>query len=147
MEKYGVLFLCIGNSCRSQMAEAIVNAAPEGRWAAFSAGTEPAGYVHPMAIRALAEMGIAHQGVSKSVAQFRDQKFDLVITVCEEAAENCPVWLGSGKKLHFSFPDPAIVKGTEQEKMAAFRQVRDGLQTKIIAALEQYQTALASVDY
>ncbi len=119
-----VLFLCTGNSCRSQMAEAIVNARhPE--WRAFSAGVEPAGYVHPLALCALGEIGIQHTGESKSAEQFRNETFDLVVTVCDDANERCPVWLGKGRKAHRSFRDPAAAEGTEQERMQVFRQVRD----------------------
>ncbi len=125
-----VLFLCTGNSCRSQMAEAIVNARyPE--WRAFSAGTRPAGYVHPMAIQALSEIGIAHQGVSKNVDRFRNEDFDLVVTVCDDANEECPVWLGKGKRVHQSFRDPAKAEGTNAEKLAVFREVRDEMAAKI----------------
>ena len=121
-----VLFLCNGNSCRSQMAEAIVNARHPG-WRAFSAGVQPAGYVHPLAIRVLSEIGIDHHGVSKSADQFRGRQLDLVVTVCDEANEQCPVWLGKGKKLHRSFPDPARATGTEAQRLAEFRRVRDEL--------------------
>jgi arsenate reductase (thioredoxin) len=132
-----VLFLCTGNSCRSQMAEAIVNHFAGDQWTAFSAGTEPAGYVHPLAIKALAEMGIAHQGVSKSVQQFREASFDQVITVCDDAAENCPVWLGKGLRAHIGFPDPALASGSEAEKLAVFRQVRDAIRARILPFLEK----------
>ncbi len=108
------------------------------KWAAFSAGTQPAGYVHPMAISVLAEIGITHQGQSKSVNLFKDQPFDLVIRVCDDAAKNCPVWLGKGKRLHISFPDPARVAGSDEEKMEAFRQVRDQILLKIPPALDAY---------
>jgi arsenate reductase len=91
-----VLFLCTGNSCRSHLAEAIVNARLSAEWHAVSAGTQPAGYVHPLAIRALAEIGLEHQGRSKSVDEFRNAPLDLVVTVCDSAAEECPVWLGQG---------------------------------------------------
>ncbi len=121
---HSVLFLCNGNSCRSQMAEAIVNARhPE--WRAFSAGVQPAGYVHPLAIRTLGEIGIQHSGESKSVEAFRGRDFDLVVTVCDEANEQCPVWLGKGRKVHHSFPDPARATGTDEERLDAFRRVRD----------------------
>ena len=80
-EKRTVLFLCTGNSCRSQMAEAIVNARLGDQWRAFSAGTEPSGYVHPLAIKALSEIGIQHEGMSKHTDEFREMDFDLVITV------------------------------------------------------------------
>ena len=127
---YKVLFLCTGNACRSQMAEAIVNAR-HIEWRAFSAGTRPAGSVHPMAIQVLREIGIQHKGKSKSIDQFRDNVFDLVVTVCDDANEECPVWLGQGKRLHVSFRDPAKADGTEAEQLAVFRQVRDELIKKI----------------
>ena len=86
-----VLFLCTGNSCRSQMAEAIVNPRLGDRWHAFSAGVRPAGTVHPNAVRALAEIGIQHKGRSKSADEFRAAAFDLVVTACDQAAEACPM--------------------------------------------------------
>ena len=125
--KRRVLFLCTGNSCRSQMAEAIVNTRVGDAWEAYSAGTRPAGYVHPLAVRVLAEIGIAHEGRSKHADEYRALPFDLVVTVCDEAAENCPVWLGRGKRVHLGFPDPARATGTEDEVTAAFRQVRDDI--------------------
>ena len=118
-----VLFLCTGNSCRSQMAEAVVNARLGDAWQAVSAGTAPAGYVHPLAVRALAEIGIEHTGRSKHVDEFRNESFDLVVTVCDSAAEECPLWLGEGRRVHRSFPDPAKAAGTEVEVMTAFRRV------------------------
>jgi arsenate reductase (thioredoxin) len=133
------LFLCTGNSCRSQMAEAIVNAAYPAVWSAFSAGTKPAGYVHPKAIAVLEEIGIQHQGVSKNVAEFQGEHFDLVVTVCDSAAEDCPVWLGSGRKLHISFPDPDDATGTEEEIMAVFREVRDDIRQKILTTLQEFE--------
>jgi arsenate reductase len=132
-----VLFLCTGNSCRSQMAEAIVNARLSDDWRAFSAGTVPAGYVHPMAVRALADIGIAHEGQSKSAEQFREMDFDLVVTVCDDAAENCPVWLGKGKRVHMGFTDPAKAQGTDEEKLAVFRSVRDAIAQKVPELLHQ----------
>lgn len=126
-----VLFLCTGNSCRSQMAEAIVNAHLGDRWQAFSAGTYPAGYVHPKALQALEEIGILHQGRSKHVDELRQVDFDLVVTVCDSAAEECPLWLGPGIRLHHSFPDPAKATGTEEEILAVFRQVRDDIVREI----------------
>ena len=132
-----VLFLCTGNSCRSQMAEAIVNARLSDDWRAFSAGTEPAGYVHPKAIQVLDEIGITHKGESKSADLFREIDFDLVITVCDDAAENCPLWLGVGKRAHLGFPDPARVEGTDDEILAAFRSTRDAIQTQVLEFLEK----------
>jgi arsenate reductase len=131
-----VLFLCTGNSCRSQMAEAVVNARLGDAWQAVSAGTAPAGYVHPLAVRALAEIGIEHTGRSKHVDEFRDAAFDLVVTVCDLAAETCPLWLGQGRRTHLGFPDPAKATGTEEEVMAAFRRVRDDMATQIPALLQ-----------
>jgi len=118
--KRKVLFLCTGNSCRSQMAEAIVNARFADEWQAVSAGTKPAGYVHPKALEALSEIGIQHEGRSKLADEFRGVEFDLVVTVCDSAAEECPVWLGKGKKVHHSFFDPA-----KTDDMEDFRKVRD----------------------
>jgi arsenate reductase len=127
-----VLFLCTGNSCRSQIAEAIVNARFPG-WKAFSAGIAPTGFVHPMVVAVLRELGIEHNGASKSVEKFRDEPFDLVITLCDEANESCPVWLGRGKYGHRSFRDPAKVGGNERLRLDAFRQTRD----EIAAALPE----------
>lgn len=135
---HSVLFLCTGNSCRSQMAEAIVNARLSNDWRAFSAGTVPSGYVHPKAIRVLEEIGITHEGESKSAEQFREMDFDLVVTVCDDAAENCPVWLGKGKRVHLSFPDPAKAQGTDEETLAVFRSVRDAIAKKVPKLLAEY---------
>lgn len=119
-----VLFLCTSNSCRSQMAEAIVNARYPG-WQAFSAGARPSGQVHPNTLRVLEEIGIQHHGESKSVERFRNEYFDLVVTVCDEASEECPVWMGQGSRLHANFVDPAKAGGTDEERLGAFRKVRD----------------------
>lgn len=136
--KRKVLFLCTGNSCRSQMAEAIVNARLGDTWEAFSAGTKPAGFVHPKAIAALAEIGIHHTGRSKGADEFRGVEFDLVVTVCDSAAEECPIWLGKGKRVHHSFPDPAKVMGSDEELMAAFRAVRDDMMENIPVLLNEW---------
>ena len=125
-----VLFLCTGNSCRSQMAEAIVNARLGDTWQAVSAGTTPAGYVHPKALAALREIGIQHEGRSKRADEFREADFDLVVTVCDSAAEECPVWLGKGKRVHHSFPDPALT-----DNMEDFRNVRDDIEKILIELL------------
>ena len=136
--KRKVLFLCSGNSARSQIAEAIVNARLGDEWQAFSAGTEPAATVYPAARRALAEIGIEHQGHTKGVAEFRDVPFDLVVTVCDNAAENCPLWLGKGSRIHLSFPDPAKTTGTEDEILAVFRAVRDDIARQVPDLLRQW---------
>jgi arsenate reductase len=138
MGRARVLFLCTGNSCRSQMAEGLVNHFQADRWEAYSAGTAPAGYVHPLAVRAMAELGIDISGSrSKPVDEFRDVPFDLVITVCDDAAENCPLWLGGGKVVHVGFPDPVRATGTQAERMAVFRQVRDAIRRQILEFLEK----------
>lgn len=133
-----VLFLCTGNSCRSQMAEAIVNARLESTWQAFSAGTHPMGHVHPLAVKVLDEIGINHNGISKSIEQFRQKSFDLVVTVCDSAAEECPLWLGTGQRVHLGFPDPAKAAGSEEDKLLAFRSVRDSIAEQIPLLLAQY---------
>jgi arsenate reductase (thioredoxin) len=120
-----VLFLCTGNSCRSQMAEAIVNAR-DAEWQAYSAGTKPAGYIHELALEALNEIGISHSGVSKQIDELPTRDFDLVVTVCDSAAEECPVWPGkAGRRVHHSFVDPAKAEGTLGERKEVFRQVRN----------------------
>jgi arsenate reductase len=142
MAQRKVLFLCTGNSCRSQLAEAIVNTRLSGEWQAVSAGTKPAGYVHPKALQVLKEIGIHHEGRSKLADEFRGQDFDLVVTVCDSAAEECPVWLpvprpkgegGKGKRVHHSFPDPAKTDTIED-----FRSVRDDIARTLIPLLHNF---------
>jgi arsenate reductase len=136
MDQKTVLILCTGNSCRSQMAEAIVNARyPE--WKAFSAGTKPAGYVHEMAIEALNEIGILHLGESKHIDDLPTKGFDLVVTVCDSAAEECPVWPGkAGSRVHHGFVDPAKAEGTLEARKQVFRQVRSEMLEVIPELLE-----------
>ena len=136
--KKRVLFLCIGNSCRSQLAEALVHAHLGESWEAYSAGVHPVGVVHPLVSKVLKEIGIEHTGRSKSVEEFRGQKFDLVMTVCDSAAEECPVWLGEGKRAHIDFPDPAKTIGSNEQVLAAFRSVRDGMIEKIVKPLKKW---------
>ncbi len=132
MSKSKVLFLCTGNSCRSQMAEGLVKHYLSKEWKAYSAGTRPSGYVHPLAIKAMAELGIdISKQKSKSTETFRNKNFDLVVTVCDNAAEDCPVWLGQGQIVHISFPDPAEATGTEIEQMEVFRSVRDDIRRRV----------------
>jgi arsenate reductase len=138
MDRNRVLFLCTGNSIRSQMAEGLVNRFLGDKWEAFSAGTVPLGYVHPLAIRAMAELGIDISAErSKSVEEFRDAALDLVITVCDHAARDCPLWLGPGSVVHMGFPDPFYAIGTEDERLAVFRQVRDDIRQRVLARLEK----------
>lgn len=133
-----VLFLCTGNSCRSQMAEAIVNARLAGEWHAVNAGTKSTGFVHPKALAALSEIGIQHEGRSKLVDEFRGEDFDLVITVCDSAAEECPIWVGKGNREHQSFPDRAKAEETDAEIMNVFRSVRDDLEKEIMPLLRAH---------
>ena len=133
-----VLFLCTGNSARSQMAEGLVNHFLKDRWEARSAGTLPASQVHPLAVKAMAESGIDISLYRpKSVGEFRGMDFDVVITLCDGAAANCPAWLGQGRQQHIGFPDPALAEGDEGEKLEAFRQVRDGIRQRVFAYLGQ----------
>jgi arsenate reductase len=114
------------------MAEGLVNHYLGDEWQAYSAGTNPAGTVHPLAVRAMSELDIdiSHRR-SKPVAEFRGEAFDLVVTVCDDAAEDCPVWLGSGRKVHVGFEDPARATGSEQERLAVFRRVRDEMRQQL----------------
>jgi arsenate reductase len=143
--KKKVLFLCTGNSCRSQMAEGLVNHLLGEEWQAYSAGTDPAGYVHPLAVEAMAELGIDISGQqSKAADQFRDVDLDLVVTVCDDAVESCPVWLGQGLKVHKGYRDPATAAGTHEERMAVFCQVRDEMRQQVLAFLAQCHVASSS---
>ena len=119
------------------MAEAIVNAKYGDTWEAVSAGTQPAGYVHPKAIQVLREIGIEHQGTAKSTDQFRGVDFDLVVTVCDDAAENCPVWFGKGKRVHIGFPDPAKAEGSDAEVLEVFRAIRDDMLIRLETMLRE----------
>ena len=137
MEKRRVLILCTGNSARSQMAEGLFRHAGGDRYEVFSAGTHPS-IVRPEAIAVLAEIGIdISRQRSKSVDEFVTQPLDLVITVCDNAKELCPVFPGRTERLHWPFEDPAHVDGTEEQRKAAFRKVRDQIQQKIRVFLGQ----------
>lgn len=121
-----VLILCTGNSCRSQMAEAILRRAADGALRVESAGSAPSGYVHPLAIEAVKEIDLdLSEGRSKSLDEFLDQDVETVITVCGNADQACPVFPGQVKRYHWPFDDPAHAEGTEEEQMAVFRRVRD----------------------
>lgn len=133
-----VLVLCTGNSCRSVMAEALINHYGEGQYAAVSAGSFPAGYVHPKSIETLQRHGIdPGQPRSKSWDEFAGQSFDLVVTVCDQAAgESCPFFPGNPKKLHWSTPDPAKAVGTEEDIQAAFDQAFFMLKDRITGLVD-----------
>jgi len=125
-KKLSVLILCTGNSCRSQMAEGFLKAAAGDILDVQSAGSKPAGFIHPMAIRAMQEVGIdisRHQ--SKPSSQFTNQQIETVITVCGNADGACPAFPGQVNRYHWGFVDPAHAQGNEEEILAVFRQVRD----------------------
>jgi len=133
-----VLILCTGNSCRSQMAEALWERLGNGEWESESAGSKPSGYVHPLAVQAMQELDIdISDYTSKSLEQFQEQPFDLVITVCDNAKEVCPVFVGAKETLHWPFDDPADATGTDEEKMTMFRRVRDEIKERIEAFLHE----------
>jgi arsenate reductase len=126
-----VLFLCTGNSARSQMAEGLLRAKAGARFEVSSAGTRPS-RVREEAIAALAEMGIDISGHrSKSVDEFTGRQFDWVITVCDNARESCPVFPAGTRRLHWSFEDPAAVEGSLPERLAAFRRIRDAISQRL----------------
>jgi arsenate reductase len=123
--KKSVLILCTGNSARSQMAEGLLRHDAGDRFEAFSAGTRP-GSVRPEAITVMGEIGIDISGHrSKSVDEFAARDFDYVLTVCDHAKESCPIYPGHGNRLHHSFEDPAAASGSQEQKLAVFRSVRD----------------------
>jgi arsenate reductase (thioredoxin) len=133
-----VLILCTGNSCRSQMAEGLWNKLGGGEWQAVSAGSNPAGYVHPLAIEAMREEGVSLDGAeSKHLDRFRDEQFDLVVTVCDNARESCPVFGGATETLHWPFEDPAHFAGSDAERRAGFARVRDEISAKIASYLNK----------
>jgi len=126
-----VLFLCTGNSVRSQMAEGWLRALGKADWTVKSAGTFPS-YVHPLAIRAMEEIGVDISGqISKSIDQFLNEEFDYIVTLCDHAAMACPVFPGQGKRINWSFEDPASAIGTLEERFLVFRRVRDEIKSKI----------------
>lgn len=128
-----VLFLCTHNSARSQMAEGLLRSRAGDRFEVASAGTEQT-RVHPLAVRAMAEIGIDMSShASKTLDRFLGQKWDYVITVCDRANESCPVFPGAGQRLHWSFEDPSAAGGSEAERLAAFRRIRDEIAGRIAA--------------
>lgn len=121
-----ILVLCTGNSCRSHLAEGLLRAALGDGFEVASAGSNPAGYVHPLAIRAMEEIGIDLAGHhSKHLDEFLDREVETVITVCGNADQACPVFPGQANRHHWPFDDPAHATGTEEEQLAVFRRVRD----------------------
>ena len=142
MNKQTVLILCTGNSCRSQMAEGLINSKIGDQFQAYSAGTRPSGYVHPKAIQVMAELDIdLSQNKSQSTDAFKGRHFDYVITVCDSAHEDCPVWLNdAGLRQHIGFDDPAQATGAEAEILTEFRRVRDEINDKVLSFLQQQRS-------
>ncbi len=131
-----VLFLCTGNSCRSQMAESLLRDLTAGALEVASAGTDPKP-VHPDAVRAMQEIGIDISAQrSKPLTPFLGKAFDYVITLCEDAQQSCPRFPGVASAFHWSIPDPAAAEGSEEERMAVFRQVRDELTVRIRSVMD-----------
>jgi arsenate reductase (thioredoxin) len=134
-EKARVLFLCTHNSARSQMAEGLLRHLAGDRFEAYSAGTE-ATHVRRLAIRAMDEIGVdISSQESKTLERYLGEPFDYVITVCDDANEACPFFPGATNRLHWSLPDPSAAKGTEEERLAVFRSVRDALRDRVQAEL------------
>jgi arsenate reductase len=128
-----VLILCTGNSARSQMAEGLLRAIAGERVEVYSAGSKPS-QVNPYAVRAMRRRGIDISGQrSKHLSEYLDQPFDTVITVCDQAAETCPVFPGRAQRIHWSFPDPAAAQGSDADIVSAFERVRDDLEAKLSA--------------
>ena len=132
MAKKRILFLCTGNAARSQMAEGLARAFHGDVVDVVSAGSRPAGWVHPLAIRALAEIGIdAHDQTSKGADQFLDQEFDVVVTVCDSAAQDCPVWPGAKRIEHWPIEDPSYGPDDPATRPDRFAETRDDLRQRI----------------
>ena len=135
--KTRVLFLCTHNSARSQMAAGFLRHLAGDRFEVASAGTQARG-VNPLAVRAMAESGIDISGQrSKTLDRFLDDGWDYVVTVCDSANEACPVFPRAATRLHWSFDDPSAVRGTDDQRLAVFRRVRDEIQTRITRWLQQ----------
>ena len=132
-----ILVLCTGNSARSQMGEGLFRHDGRGAYEVESAGTKP-GHVRPEAIAVMKELGIDISGHrSKSVNEFEGQAFDYVVTVCDNARDNCPVFPAGTERIHWSFEDPAAVQGTEEERLAAFRRIRDQIQERVVQFFQE----------
>lgn len=144
MSKPTVLILCTGNSCRSHMAEGILRHAAGDLFEVRSAGSNPAGYVHPNAIDVMDEIGIDLTGhESKHLDQFLDGSVNVVVTVCGNASDACPVFPGGAKRYHWGFEDPAHAKGSDEEVLEVFRTVRDQIRNTFEAYASGYRDALS----
>ena len=136
MNKKRVLFLCTGNSCRSQMAEGFLRDMAGDRFEVFSAGIKPT-QVNPLAIKVMAEAGIdISKHRSKSAMEFIGQKFDFVVTVCDNAKQTCPIFPGKYEKIHWDLEDPAEAQGNEEERLSFFRRIRDEVKNNVLAFIK-----------
>ena len=144
--KRKVLFLCTGNSCRSQMAEGFANSLCKDRLEARSAGTHPQ-KLNPLAVRVMAEVGInIAQAESKNVAEFYGENFDLVVTVCDDARESCPLWAKGGETLHHRFDDPprlASAVSDEEQILGVYRRVRDEIKAFVLSLPDTLDASLS----
>jgi len=135
-----VLFLCTGNSCRSHLAEGLLESIAGDAYSSLSAGTRPAGYVHPLAVRVMGELGIDISGhSSKSIESFLPpvgDPPDLVVSVCAGAEKECPPFPADVRRIHWLFEDPAKVSGGSDEQLAVFRRIRDEIRHRLVRALE-----------
>jgi len=141
-----ILILCTGNSCRSHMAEGILRAVAGDGLNVQSAGSNPSGCVHPLAVKVMTEIGIDISGHhSKHLNEFLDQPVETVITVCDNADQACPIFPGQVNRHHWPFRDPARATGTEEEKLAVFRRVRDDIRRIFEAYGVSRKAALAAI--
>jgi arsenate reductase len=148
LSKKQILFLCTGNSCRSQMAEGILNKIGADRFEAYSAGSEPAGYVHPMAIETMATMGIdISKNSSKSLDGYLKHPWNLIITVCDNVREACPVFPGHPTTAHWGFEDPAKFDGTDEQKRKYFQQIALEIEWRIRLLLALPEAKLEELEY
>jgi len=137
--KKSVLFLCTGNAARSQMAEALARAFHGDRIEPVSAGSRPAGFVHPLAVRAMEELGVSMDGArSKGAEEFLDQPFDVVVTVCDSAAQDCPTWPGAARIEHWPIEDPSWGPDDPATRYEGFQETRDELRRRIAELVESF---------
>jgi arsenate reductase len=142
--KKRLLLVCTGNSARSIMGEAIVHKERGDAWDVESAGTEPRG-VHPMSVRALQEISVDTSGLrSKHLSEFMGRQFDLVVTLCDSAAESCPFFPGGKSRVHLGFDDPAAATGADDKVLAVFRRVRDDIAKRLPALLDEFENMAES---
>jgi arsenate reductase (thioredoxin) len=141
--KHSVLFLCTGNSCRSQMAEGLVNHLMGADWIAYSAGTRPALRVNPVAVKVMGELGIdISQHQPEHTSAYEGRPFDVVLTLCGSAEEECPIWYGATIKEHIGFEDPAGYVGDPDDELEVYRRVRDEIRAEVLPFLRSVEMRL-----